>query len=154
MKSFLLRTSLIVLLFGVGLPLATAGCSTTKPKNLGHEGGEVYADVPAPANYEPFDTPPFKRQDGAGGKRVYGRYAYRSTNGLDSSKRVADWYKKALPDEGWELQTEEVDDAKGTMKLLFKKNEDQLELKLNPDDRLQGSERYSVLIVEMNPQYD
>ena len=147
MKRYLVLSGLIVLLF-------VAGCSTTKHVNLGHEGGEAYADVPAPANFEPFDTPPFKRQDGSGGKRVYGRYAYKSTNGLDSSKRVADWYKKSLPGEGWELQTEEVDDAKGTMKLLFKKDEDQLELKLNPDDRMQGSERYSVLIVEMNPQYD
>ena len=147
MTKYLVITTLFVLLFA-------AGCSTTKTVNLGHEDGEAYADVPAPANYEPFDTPPFKRQDGSNGRRIYGRYAYKSTNGLDSSKRVADWYKKTLPSEAWELQTDDVNDTKGTMKLLFKKGEDQLQLTLNPDDRFQGGERFSVLIVEMNPQYD
>mgnify|MGYP001256624209 CR=1 FL=1 len=133
--------------------LLVAGCATTKHTNKGHEGGEAYADVPVPSNYEPYDTPPFKRQDSESGNRIYGRYAYRSTDGLDSSKEVADWCKKNLPREGWELQTEEVNDEKGTMKLLFKKGDDQLELSLAPDDQLQASKRFSILIVEMNPQY-
>jgi hypothetical protein len=131
-----------------------AGCSTTKHKNLGHEGGEAYADVPTPANYSAYDTPPFKRQDGANDRRIYGRYAYKSTDGLDSAKEVAGWYKEAMPKDGWEFQTEEVDEAKGTMSLRFKKADDQLLLKLQPDERTTGSERFSVLIVEMNPQYD
>jgi hypothetical protein len=132
-----------------------AGCKSTGPrKNLGHEGGEPYADVAVPTNYEPYDTPPFKRQDGAEGRRIYGRYAYKSTGGLDSAQKVASWLKSRLPSEGWEFQTEEVDDAKGTMSLRFKKDDDQVLLKLAPDERMQGSERFSILIVEMNPQYD
>lgn len=147
MKNALLLSTMFVLLLA-------AGCSTTKHKNLGHEGGEVYADVAAPAGYEPYDTPPFKRQDGDDGRRIYGRYSYKSTGGLGSAQKLADWYKKTLPGDGWELQTEEVNDSKGTMKLLFKKADDQLSLKLTPDERFQGSERFSVLVVEMNPQYD
>lgn len=147
MKNLLLFTTLCVLLLA-------AGCSTTTQKNLGHEGGESYADVPMPAGYEPYDTPPFKRQDGSEGRRIYGRYAYKSTGGLGSAQKLADWYKKTLPGEGWELQTEEVNDSKGTMALLFKKADDQLSLKLSPDEKFQGTERFSVLIVEMNPQYD
>jgi hypothetical protein len=132
-----------------------AGCqSTGKTKNLGHEGGEPYADVAVPVNYEAYDTPPFKRQDGAGDRRIYGRYAYKSKDGLDSATEVAGWYKEALPKDGWEFQTEELDEAKGTMSLRFKKADDQLLLKLAPDERTSGSERFSVLIVEMNPQYD
>jgi hypothetical protein len=130
-----------------------AGCATTKTVNKGHEGGKVYADVPVPENYEPYDTPPFKRQDSESGNHIYGRYAYRSTKGLDSSKEVADWFKSSLPHEGWELQTEDVNDEQGTMKLLFKKEDDQLELSLAPDEHLQGRDRFSILIVEMNPQY-
>lgn len=133
--------------------LLLAGCATTKTVNKGHEGGEAYADVPVPANYEKYDTPPFKRQDSDSGNRIYGRYAYRSTDGLDSATEVADWFKQNLPRDGWELQTEKTDEEKGTMSLLFKKDDDQLELKLTPDEKLQGSQRFSILIVEMNPQY-
>jgi len=142
-------TTTIILLF-----LLVAGCKTTAHVNVGHEGGEPYADVAVPANYEAWDTPPFKRQDGSGGKRIYGRYAYRSTNGLDSAQKVADWCKANLPKDGWEFQTEEIDDAKGTMSLRFKKADDQVLLKLSPDERVSGTERFSILVVEMNPQYD
>jgi hypothetical protein len=135
--------------------LIVAGCKSTGPrKNLGHEGGEAYADVVVPENYVEYDTPPFKRQDGASGKRLYGRYAYRSTDGLDSASEVQEWLKAELPKQGWELQTEELDDAKGTMSVRFEKDEDILLLELAPDDRVQGTERFSILTVEMNPQYD
>ena len=132
-----------------------AACKSTGPRpNLGHEGGEPYADVAVPENYEAYDTPPFKRQDGSGDRRIYGRYAYKSKGGLDSAQEVASWLKSHLPSDGWEFQTEEVNEAKGTMSLRFKKNDDQVLLKLAPDERTQGSERFSVLVVEMNPQYD
>lgn len=144
-----------VLLVTVTLLMLAAGCKTTGPRqNLGHEGGEAYADVPVPGNYTEYDTPPFKRQDGAGGKRIFGRYAYRSTDGLDTPSRVVKWFKDELPAQGWELQTEESDDDKGTMEVRFKKDEDLLTLALEPDSRVQGTERFSVLTVEMNPQYD
>lgn len=133
--------------------LLLAGCATTKTVNKGHEGGEAYADVSVPSNYEPYDTPPFKRQDGASGNHIYGRYAYRSTDGIDSAQELTDWFKQNLPRDGWELQTEEVNEEKGTMSLLFKKADDQLQLTLAPDEKLQGSKRFSILIVEMNPQY-
>jgi len=147
MQKFIVLSSLVVLLL-------VAGCQTTPKQNLGHEGGESYADVPAPANYEPYDNPPFKRQDSEAGRRIYGRYAYKSTDGIDNSRKLTDWYKKNLAAEGWEFQTEDVDENKGTASIRFKKEDEQLLIKLSPDERVQGSERFSVLVIEMNPQYD
>jgi hypothetical protein len=141
----------------LALLLFAAGCTTT-PKNLGHEGGKPYADIPVPSNYAAYDTPPFKRQDSDAGKRIYGRYAYKSTDGLDSAAELATWFSRNLPAEGWQLQTEDVDDAKGTMTLRYIKGEgddaETLKLALSPDKRVQGSDRFSILIVELNPQYD
>lgn len=143
-----------VMILSLFVLLLTAGCQTTGTKNVGHEGGETYADVPVPANYEPYDTPPFKRQDSDSGRRIYGRYAYKSTGGLDNARKVTDWLKKNLPAEGWEFQTEDVDENKGTASVRFMKGDEQLLIKLAPDERVQGSERFTVLVVEMNPQYD
>lgn len=147
MQKVVLLTSLLVL-------LAVAGCKTTPTVNKGHEGGETYGDVPVPGNYEPYDTPPFKRQDSDSGRRIYGRYAYKSTGGLDNARKAADWFKKNLPAEGWEFQTEDVDEDKGTAEVRFKKADETLLVALAPDERVQGSERFSVLVIEMNPQYD
>lgn len=147
MQKVLVLTTLLVL-------LAVAGCKTTPKENLGHEGGETYKDVPIPANYEPYDTPPFKRQDSDSGRRIYGRYAYKSTNGLDDAGKLTEWLKKNLPAEGWEFQTEDVDQNKGTAAVRFKKGDEQLLVKVAPDERVQGTERFSVLVIEMNPQYD
>jgi hypothetical protein len=147
MAKALVLTSMFVLLL-------VAGCKSTPTVNKGHEGGEAYLDVPVPANYEPYDTPPFKRQDSTAGRRIYGRYAYKSTDGLDNARKLADWFKENLPAEGWVLQTEEVDEKKGTAGVRFQKEDEQLLITLAPDQRVQGSERFSVLVVEMNPQYD
>ncbi|MBZ0136855.1 MAG: hypothetical protein K8I27_10820 [Planctomycetes bacterium] len=147
MHKVLVLTTLLVCLFA-------AGCSSTKKINKGHEGGESYVDVPVPANYEDYDTPPFKRQDSEGGRRIYGRYAYKSTDGIDSAREVTAWFTKNLPAEGWEFQTEDVDENKGTATVRFKKGDEQLKIELSPDERVSGSERFSVLVIEMNPQYD
>lgn len=132
--------------------LLAAGCKTTAPSKV--EWGETYADVVVPAAYEPYDTPPFKRTDGADGKRIFGRYAYRCTTGLDKPAELAAWFRKELPRQGWEHQVGEVDESKGTLSLRFKKDGDQLVLKLAPDNLVNKSERFSVLTVEMNPPYD
>ncbi|MBK8207487.1 MAG: hypothetical protein IPK87_11985 [Planctomycetes bacterium] len=134
--------------------LLIAGCKTTNGTNKS-AWGEPYADVPVPANYEPHDNPAFKRQDSAAGKRIYGRYSYRSTgDSLDTPSKVLGWFKDTLPGEGWELMVEEHNDSEGTMKVRFKKADDQLELQLAPDARVQSSKRFSVLTVEMNPKFD
>ena len=143
-----------VALASLVLILLIAGCESTQIENKGHEGGETYTDVPVPSNYEPFDTPPFKRQDSESGRRIYGRYAYKSTDGLDDARKLTDWFKKNLPGEGWEFQTEDVDEDKGTADVRFKKGDELLQIKLSPDERVRGSERFTVLVIEMNPQYD
>lgn len=142
-------------LFTVLALVVLAGCKSAGPReNLGHEGGEAYSDVPVPLNYVEYDNPPFKRQDGATGKRIYGRYAYKSDDGIDKATRVLTWFKDELPNQGWTLQTEELDDDAGTMSARFKKKDNILLITLAPDDRVRGTERFSVLTVEMNPQYD
>ncbi|MBE7490793.1 MAG: hypothetical protein HS108_03370 [Planctomycetes bacterium] len=133
------------------LACMAVGCKTTgSPKS---EWGETYADVVVPASYQPYDTPPFRRTDGANGRRVYGRYAYRHET-LDDPASLAAWFKKELPKKGWEFQVEEINADKGTFTLRFIKGDDKLGLKLAPDTRLQSSDRFSVLVVEMNAPYD
>lgn len=131
---------------------AAVGCKTTGGTKS--QWGETYADVIVPADYVAYDSPPFKRTDGADGKRIYGRYAYRCSNGLDKAGDLAVWFKKELPKQGWEHQLDEVDADKGTMTLRYKKKDDQLVLKLAPDNLVNKSERFSVLTIEMNPPYD
>ncbi len=132
---------------------AAIGCKTTGggPKSV---WGETYVDVVVPLDYEPHDNPPFKRTDGADGKRIYGRYAYRNTKGLDKPAELADWFKRELPKQGWEHQVDELNTDKGTCTLRYKKDGDQLVLKLAPDNLVNKSERFSILTVEMNPPYD
>lgn len=145
----------ISLLFMMAALLVFAGCrATAKRENLGHEGGEPYADVPVPDNYIEYDIPPFKRQDGADGSRIYGRYAYRSTDGINEAAEVYAWFSRELPGHGWEYQIHELDDSGQTMTATFTKGDDQLQLNLEPDNRVRGTERFSILTVEMNPQYD
>lgn len=132
--------------------LLMAGCKTTDGGNK-PAWGETYADVPVPANYEPHDNPPFKRQDSDSGKRIYGIYSYRSTGeALDDAAKVQKWFKEKLPDHGWELMVEELDTEKGTMSVRFEKKENQLLVTLSPDKKLQGK-RFSVLVIEMNPKF-
>jgi hypothetical protein len=40
------------------------------------------------------------------------------------------------------------------MMARFKKGDDQVLLTLAPDQRVQASERFSILTVEMNPKFD
>lgn len=134
------------------LVLLLAGCKTTQQPKL--EWGETYSDVVVPQEYTPYDTPPFKRQDSVDGKRIYGRYAYRCKSGLDNPKNLAAWFKTALVAKDWEHQVDDINADKGTMTLRYKKGEDQLVLKLAPDQLVNKSERFSVLTVEMNPPYD
>ncbi|MBX3474984.1 MAG: hypothetical protein KF754_11425 [Planctomycetes bacterium] len=134
------------------LTCLVAGCKTTDKTKV--EWGETYTDVVVPAGYEAYGTPPFKRTDGADGKRIFGRYAYRNKEGMDKPSRLAAWFKKELPKQGWEHQVEEANDEKGTMTLRYIKNDDRLVLKLAPDNQLNKSDRFSVLTVEMNPPFD
>lgn len=146
------RAAILLTVFTLVL---VTGCRTTGPReNLGHEGGEAYADVPVPEGYTEYDIPPFKRQDGAGGKRIYGRYAYRSTGGIDKASGISRWFREELPMHGWDLQTDELDDEANTMSARFEKEDDILLVTLEPDNRKRGTERFSVLTIEMNPQYD
>ncbi|MBX3460110.1 MAG: hypothetical protein KF696_09160 [Planctomycetes bacterium] len=132
--------------------LLLAGCKTTNGNNK-PAWGEAYADVPVPVNYEAHDNPPFKRQDSDAGKRIYGKYSYRSTGeGLDDAGKVQEWFKAELPNHGWELMVEELDKEKGTMAVRFKKADDQLLVSLAPDKRMQGK-RFSVLVIELNPKF-
>lgn len=144
------RTFCLVL---VALVFAVAGCKTTGGTTKS-QWGETYADVVVPGHYEPYDNPPFKRTDGADGKRVFGRYAYRCSKGLDNVADLAAWFKKELPKQGWEHQLDEVDADKGTATLRYKKKDDQLVLKVAPDNLVNKSDRFSILTVEMNPPYD
>ena len=140
----LLLVSLLVLL---------AGCKSTGPKP-DIEWGDPYADVVVPGNYEAHDNPPFKRQDGSDGKRIYARYAYRSNNGLDKASRVAAWLKENLPKQGWKHQVDEADEAKGLLTARYIKGDDKLQVKLAPDKVKHSEEGASVLTIEINGQYD
>jgi hypothetical protein len=143
----------VVMLLGLAV-LLLAGCPTTQTGPVA-EWGEPYDDIAVPSNYEPHDNPAFKRQDGAQGRRIYGRYSYRSVgDGLDSPERVLEYVKEEMPRLGWELMVEEVDTRRGTMSARFQKDDDQVVLRLEPDRRIQGSDRFSVFTVEMNPQYE
>jgi hypothetical protein len=145
-----MKLSLAFLLLAL---LIIAGCKTTGTKET-PAWGDPYTDVVVPGNYEAHDNPPFKRQDGADGKRIYGRYSYRSTGtATDSPTGVLDFLKANMVQDGWALQTEEVNEEAGTMKVQFKKDDDVVQLTLTPDKRVQSDERFSVLIVEMNPKY-
>ncbi len=145
----------ISLLLVMGALLVFAGCrATAQRENLGHEGGQPYADIPVPDNYVEYDTPPFKRQDGADGSRIYGRYAYRSVDGIDDAAEVYGWFSRELPRHGWTYQIHLLDESKQTMSATFIKDDDQIQLNLAPDQRVRGTERFSILTVTMNPQYD
>jgi hypothetical protein len=138
----------------VALALA-AGCTTPPVAPEQPHWGEPYADVPVPEEYRPYHTPPFKRQDGAEGRRVFGTYAYRSPGPeLEEPHRVVGWYKAMMPAYGWEFQTEDEGSAPGHMRIRFRKGDDQLVLRLHPDQNVRGTERYSVLVVAMNPPYE
>ncbi len=134
------------------LLMLVAGCKTTNQPKI--EWGETYSDVVVPADYTAYDTPPFKRQDGADGKRIFGRYAYKNKLGLDNPKSLAKWFEKELGAKGWEHQVDDMDADAGTLTARYKKGDDQLVLKLAPDQLLNKSDRFSVLTVEMNPPYD
>jgi hypothetical protein len=135
--------------------LLVAGCKTVQHDGPPWDNGEAYTDVVVPGNYIKYNDPPFKRQDGAGGKRIYGRYAYRSKgNGVDDAQKVLDFLKGNMAHEGWELMVEEAKPDAGTMMARFKKGDDQVLLTLAPDRRVQASERFSILTVEMNPKFD
>jgi hypothetical protein len=134
--------------------LLVAGCPSTQ-KGPVAEWGEPYDDVVVPAGYSPHDTPAFKRQDGGQGRRIYGKYAYRSAGPeLDSPERVLEYVKAEMPKQGWELMVESVNTQRGTMTARFQKGDDQVLLRLEPDRRIQGSDRFSIYTVEMNPQYE
>ncbi len=132
--------------------LVIAGCKTVETRTP--EWGETYADVVLPANYVPHDNPPYKRQDSADGKRIYGRYSLRSKgDGFDDPRKVLDFLKGSMAHDGWELMLENLDEEKSTMMARFKKGDDQVVLTMTPDRRVQGSERFSILTVEMNPKF-
>lgn len=131
--------------------LMLAGCTTTGTKS---EWGTPYTDVPVPAGWEKYDTPPFKRTDGSGGKRIFGRYSYQSGNDMANVNDTVAWFKAELPTQGWSFQSEEIEANLGKFELRFKKDDDILLLKMAPDEKLQKKNPYSVLVVEMNPQYD
>ena len=140
---------------GIVAILVIAGCKTVPPAAPGWDGGEKYADVVVPSNYEPHNDPAFKRQDGADGKRIYGKYSYRSKgDGTDDPKAVQDFLKANMAYEGWELMVESIDEPAGKMMVRFKKADDQVLLTLGPDTRVRGSDRFSILVVEMNPKFD
>jgi hypothetical protein len=138
---------------GIVAILVIAGCKTVERDTP--EWGEPYTDVVVPGNYVKHDDPAFKRQDGADGKRIYGKYSYRSKGeGLDDPKAVQEFLKGNMAYEGWELMVEELNESAGTMMVRFKKGEDQVLLTLAPDKRIRGSDRFSILVVEMNPKFD
>jgi hypothetical protein len=136
----------------LGLLLLVAGCKTV-PKDPQTPWGEAYTDVVVPENYHPYDTPPFKREDSPAGKRIFGRYAYKNVNGMDKADKLAQWFQIELPKHGWTNQLDEIDLEKGTATLRYQKDEDKLVLKLAPDTRFNSSDRFSVLVVELNPPY-
>lgn len=145
----------VSVLFVLATLMVIAGCKTTGPRqNMGHEGGEAYADVPVPDNYVEYDVPPFKRQDGADGSRIFGHYAYRSTDGIDQANEVYTWFVRELPSHGWEYQVHDLDETAETLSATFIKGDDQLRIELAPDTRARGTERFSILTIKLNPQYD
>jgi hypothetical protein len=134
--------------------LLVAACVTT-PEGPQSVWGEPYDDVAVPEGYLPYDNPAFKREDGADGRRIFGRYSYRSPGEtLDSAERVLNFLKEAMPEHGWEFMVESLDTQRGTMSVRFQKGPDQVLMRLAPDRRVRGTGRYSVLTVEMNPQYE
>ncbi len=145
------RTGIITLSATLLVLLLVAGCKSAAAKT---EWGKTYDDVPVPAGWEKYDTPPFKRTDSESGKRIYGRYAYSSGKQTASVDDTAAWFKAELPNQGWDFQTEELDAKAGKMELRFKKKSDILVLRMAPDEKVQSSNAFSVLVVEMNPQYD
>lgn len=140
-------------LFMLGLVVVLAGCQTPPPREPDKPWGEPYADVVVPESYKPYNTPPFRREDGADGRRIFGRYAYKSTKGLAKAGELAAWFKIELPKQGWQNQLDEVDESKGTATLRYQKDNDKLVLRLAPDQLVDNNERFSILIVEMNPPY-
>jgi hypothetical protein len=139
-------------LFTIGLLLLLAGCHNP-PKPPDTPWGEAYTDVVVPENYQPYNTPAFRREDGADGKRIFGRYAYKNVKGLDKPGALAAWFRIELPKHGWENQLDDVNEEKGTATLRYQKGDDKLVLRLAPDTLMSSSERFSVLVVEMNPPY-
>jgi hypothetical protein len=117
--------------------------------------GPPFDDIVVPPNYQPYDNPPFLRTDSADGRRLFGRYSYRSTGeGLDNASRVAEFLRDSMANDGWELMVEEIEERRGNLMMRFRKGDDQALLKLYPDRRVRGSARYSVLEVVLNPQFE
>ncbi|MHC4839582.1 MAG: hypothetical protein ACYTDT_01295 [Planctomycetota bacterium] len=135
-------------LFVITVLIFAAGCKSTGADKT-FEWGPAYEDVSVPEYFEALNTKPFIRND-----RDYGKYFYRSTDGLLRPNKVSKWFRNNLSEDGWEFQEEDSDDAKGNMTLRFIKGDDQLTIKMNPDERMSANERYSVLTIEMNSQYD
>ncbi len=135
-------------LFVISALMFMAGCQSTGKVET-FDWGPAYEDVSVPGNFEPLKSKPFVRR-----KRSYGKYSYKSTDGLLRPNKVSAWFKAELAKNGWEYQADEIDDPKGLMYLKYIKGEDRLSIKLNPDKRISANERYSVLTIEMNSQYD
>ncbi|MDC1142742.1 hypothetical protein OAU50_06595 [Planctomycetota bacterium] len=135
-------------LFVISVLMFAAGCKSTGEVTT-FDWGPAYEDVSVPSDFEAMETKPFVRND-----RSYGKYFYRSTKGLLRPVKVSKWFRDNLPSDGWGFQEEDMNDAKGTMILRFIKGDDQLTIKMNPDKRMSATERYSVLTIEMNSQYD
>ncbi len=140
----------VTMLVGVLFVLLTAGCPTVQPLPGGFNEADAYQDVAVPGDFAPYDNPPFKREDSRQGKRIYGVYSYRSKE-IYPAARLADWFKKELPDRhGWDFINEELDAEKNTWRGRFEKKGDKLDLSVAPDKLAQSSERFSILVVKMN----
>lgn len=125
------------------------GCTTSGPQM---EWGPAYDDVPVASGFEPFDNPAFHREDTEGGRRIYGRYAYRA-EGLYAADQASTYFKAELPKKGWTFVNETSDPETGTWSARFEKGDDKLDLKLRPDSELHARNRFSVLVVTLNDPY-
>lgn len=135
-------------LFVLSILFVVAGCeSNGKVKEF--DWGPAYEDIAVPEVFEPLRTKPFKRN-----KRIFGKYFYRSSKGLERPNKISAWFSKELPKQGWELQGNDSNDAKGLMTLRFIKGDDRLTINMNPDERMSANQRYSVLTIEINSQYE
>ncbi|MCC6575615.1 MAG: hypothetical protein IT462_17685 [Planctomycetes bacterium] len=130
------------------LLLVLVGCESTQPAKT-WDGSGAYEDVTVPADFVPYDNPPYRREDSKAGKRIYGVYSYRSRE-IYSPKALSEWLKIELPRHDWKFVNEEVDLEKSTFKARFEKNGDKLDFSMAPDRLNQSSERFSILVVKMN----
>lgn len=129
-----------------------AGCvSPERPPTV--EWGEPYADVVIPAGFDRHDNPPFRREDGSGGARIFGRYSYRAKE-LVQVENVASFMKEELPKQGWTFVDEQIEADQGTYQGRFEKDDDKLDIDVRPDRAASGAVRYSILTVTMNGQFD